>query len=150
MDEEDESRMSRFFHWVKLGITSAPLIKGLIVITVSFLGLGTVTNPAVQEKVMSLIETTPEEPLAIPAGYVPLAPVAAGPDHSAFHAQVRQSLTAMKAAIENNKAGIKVIELDVDELEERREIESDANDLKLDGRLQAIEGEMTYIKGLVQ
>jgi hypothetical protein len=52
MDEEDEGRMSRFFHWIKLGITSAPLIKGVLVIVVSFLGVGTATNPAIQKKVM--------------------------------------------------------------------------------------------------
>lgn len=148
MDEEDESRMSRFFHWIKLGITSAPLIKGLIVITVSFLGLGTVTNPAVQERVMSLIESEPEV-LPIPAGQVPTVPTVVGRDYSSFHAQVRQSLEAMKRAIENNKAGLKVIELDVDELEERREMESDANDLKLDGRLKDIEADMAIVKEFV-
>lgn len=149
MDEEDESRMSRFFHWIKLGITSAPLIKGLIVITVSFLGLGTVTNPAVQEKVMSLIESEPVT-LPIPEGEVPPAPTVVGIDYTGFHAQVQQSLAAMKSAIDNNKAGLKVIEMDVDELEERREVESDANDLKLDGRLKAVEAEVNLIQDLVQ
>jgi hypothetical protein len=153
MAAEETPEKIGFIHWMRLLLTNAATIKWLIIGGMSILGVGTVTNPMVQEKAVTIFETvtgTAEpEILPVPEGEVPPTPVAVR-DDSAFHAQVRQSLAAMKQAIDNNKAGIIIIGLDIDELEDRREIESDANDLKLDGRLKAVEVEITHIKGLVQ
>jgi len=128
------------FHWFKLFLTSAATIKWLIIGSMSLLGLGTVTNPAVQEKVMNLIDpVVKEEPLPIPAGYVPLAPTAAGPDHSAFHAQVRQSLASIKIAIDSHTAQLTQLRATVVEVEIQLAKESAYQDLQLDDRITVIE-----------
>ena len=131
-DPEKQGHMSRAFHWVKLLITSAPLLKGLAVILITFMGLGTATNPMIQERLASVFESQPiEPPLPIPVGQVPPAPTVS-PDNSAFKAQVRQSLTAINAAVNQQSAQIEALKAELSEVEERRENESNRMDLKLE------------------
>jgi hypothetical protein len=128
-DPEKQGHMSRAFHWVKLLITSAPLLKGLAVILITFMGLGTATNPMIQEQLAAVFESEP--PLPIPVGQVPPAPTVS-PDDSAFKAQVRQSLTAINAAVNQQSAQIEALKAELSEVEERRENESNRMDLKLE------------------
>ena len=129
-DPEKQGHMSRAFHWVKLLITSAPLLKGLAVILITFMGFGTATNPMIQEQLASVFESEPVT-LPIPVGQVPPAPTVS-PDDSAFKAQVRQSLTAINAAVNQQSAQIEALKAELSEVEERRENESNRMDLKLE------------------
>ena len=139
-DEELPVENIGTFHWLKLFLTSAATIKWIIIGSMSVLGLGTVTNPVVQEKVMSLLDPVVEEkPLPIPAGYVPRAPVATGPDFSAFHAQVKQSLAAMKIAIDSHTAQLTQLRAALVVTETQLAKERAYQDLQLDGRITAIE-----------
>lgn len=135
-DEELPADKIGFFHYLKLFFTNAPVIKGVIVVAMSILGLGTVTNPVIQEQVASVFQSEPEEPLPTTDTVVPAAP---GPNYDSFHAQVRQSLESMKRSIDAQGAKLNLVVEELDAVESRREVESDAKDRKLNERLMAVE-----------
>ena len=136
-DPEKQGHMSRIFHWAKLLITSAPLLKGLAVIIITGLGWGTASNPYVQKTIASAFEVEEEapEPLPIPAG-ITTVPAAA----PAINPEVRQSLASMNAAINAHTGALKAIREDIRQLEERREAGSERDDAALEARIVGLEG----------
>ena len=128
MDDEEikPARMSRFFHWCKLGFSSIGPIKWLVLLV---LGAGTATNEAIQNTVMDALTS---EPLPIPAGET-VVPNTISPE-------LRQSLNSMDRKLGTHDAEILSLKQDIFELEQRRTAESDRDDDQLGTRIQTLEG----------
>lgn len=144
-DEELPADKIGFFHYLKLFFTNAPVVKGVIVVTMSILGLGTVTNPMIQEQVASVFKSEPEEPLPTTDTVVPTE----SKNYDSFHAQVRQSLESMKRSIDAQGAKLNLVVEELDAVEARREVESQADDKKLDEKVQKNSAAILFLKGLV-
>lgn len=142
-DEELPADKIGFFHYLKLFFTNAPVIKGVIVVVMSILGLGTVTNPMIQEQVASVFSSEPDLPTTDTV--VPTE----SKNYDSFHAQVRQSLESMKRSIDAQGAKLNLIVEELDAVEARREVESQADDKKLDEKVQKNSAAILFLKGLV-
>lgn len=146
-DEELPADKIGFFHYLKLFFTNAPVIKGVIVVGMSILGLGTVTNPIIQKQVASVFQDEPVEEILPTTDTV--VPTVAGPNYDSFHAQVRQSLESMKRSIDAQGAKLNLVVEELDAVEARREVESQADDKKLDEKVQKNSAAILFLKGLV-
>ena len=126
---------------MKLALTSATTIKWLVMLV---LGAGAVTNATVQDTLQEMLPSWgQDESLPIPEGEVVAPSTSVNQADDAFRAQLTQSLHSMKRLLDKHSGEIKVLALEIDEMEERVEAESDAGDLKLDERL-------THVEELVQ
>lgn len=112
-------------------------------VVMSILGLGTVTNPMIQEQVASVFSSEPDLPTTDTV--VPTE----SKNYDSFHAQVRQSLESMKRSIDAQGAKLNLIVEELDAVEARREVESQADDKKLDEKVQKNSAAILFLKGLV-
>jgi hypothetical protein len=136
MEEEvlAPTQMSRFYHWVKMGLTSAGTIKWIVFLLA---GTGAATNATVQEMLVDNLPSwgdATEVVVPIPTGQTVV------PQPAGINPQVILSLQSLQAAVDQHTAALLAVKEDLIELEERREAESDRDDDVLENRIVGLEG----------
>ena len=118
-DWDGVNRRKSAFDWVKLFLTNWTAAKGIVVALTMLLGAGTVTNPAVQER-LGFADTP------IPKGQTPTPEKDSPAD--VWRGQVDQSLKALVKAVDDNTAEQKALRLELDEMRQQLEAQRERGD----------------------